>query len=215
MARENKTPMATLERLATCLRYLNTISDGTIETLSSSDIEKATGINAAQFRKDLSHFGEFGRPGIGYNVRELHKRIAKILKVDVEQPVILIGAGNLGSALMGYAGLRHNKFNIVAAFDNSPDKIESKLWDIAVHDVKDLKDVNRSLGAKIAIVTVPASQAQNVTDRLVDAGIRVILNFAPAALRVPDGIVVRNVCFIQELTVLSFHLAGEMPNGTN
>ena len=207
--RETKVPINTLERLATYFRYLNELLSSGVEMISSRHVEDATGIPATQFRKDLSYFGEFGRPGIGYNVRELHARIARILKVDTEQPVILVGAGNLGSALSGYAGLRRNNFHIVGVFDNSPHKIGYKLWGLEIQDVERLKEANERLGAKIAIVTVPAIAAQSVVDRLVDAGIKVILNFAPTAIRVPEGVVVRNVCFIQELTVLSYHLTSD------
>ena len=209
MARDFKVPMPALERLATYLRYLNELEGSSIETISSADIEEATGIHAAQFRKDLSYFGEFGRPGVGYGVRDLQKRIARILKVEHEQPVILVGAGNLGSALVGYNGLRRHNFHVVAVFDNNYNKIGRRLWDLEILDVDRLKAVNETLGGKIAILTVPATAAQSVTDRLVEAGIKVILNFAPTTIRVPDGVFVRNVCFIQELAVLSYHLSPE------
>ena len=169
-------------------------------------MEEATGINAAQFRKDLSYFGEFGKPGIGYNIADLKQRIAEILKTEHEQPVILVGAGNLGSALAGYNGLRRHNFNIVGAFDNNYNKIGRQLWELEILDVNGLKTANESLGAKIAIVAVPAPAAQRVVDLLVEAGVKVILNFAPTAIRAPKGVVVRNVCFIQELTVLSYYL---------
>ncbi len=199
--------MPTLERLGTYWKYLNELEDNYVETLSSANIETGTGINAAQFRKDLSYFGEFGRPGIGYNVHDLQKRIAHILKVDKVQPVLLVGAGNLGSALIGYPGLKRFHFHIVGAFDIDDKKIGSKLWDLDVMDVRRIKEANEELEAKIAILTVPPSAAQSVTDRLVDAGIKVILNFAPCALHVPESVLVREVCFIQELTVLSYHLS--------
>ena len=206
MTRESKVPLPTLERLATYLRYLNELESREMETISSAAMEEATGINAAQFRKDLSYFGEFGKPGIGYNIAELKQRIAEILKTEHEQPVILVGAGNLGSALVGYNGLRRHNFNIVAVFDNNYNKIGRQLWDLEILDVNDLKTANESLGAKIAIVAVPAPAAQRVVDSLVEAGVKVILNFAPTAIRAPKGVVVRNVCFIQELTVLSYYL---------
>ena len=209
MTRDFKVPLPTLERLATYLRYLNEIESRDMETISSAAMEAATGINAAQFRKDLSYFGEFGKPGIGYDVGELKKRIAHILKTEHEQPVILVGAGNLGSALVGYNGLRRHNFNIVAAFDNNYNKIGRQLWDLEILDVNDLKEANESLGAKIAIAAVPAAAAQKVVDMLVDAGVKVILNFAPTAIRAPKGVFVRNVCFIQELTVLSYYLSPE------
>jgi redox-sensing transcriptional repressor len=206
LTRDFKVPLPTLERLATYLRYLNELESREMETISSAAMEEATGINAAQFRKDLSYFGEFGKPGIGYNIAELKQRIAEILKTEHEQPVILVGAGNLGSALVGYNGLRRHNFNIVAAFDNNYNKIGRQLWDLEILDVNDLKTANESLFAKIAIVAVPAPAAQKVVDMLVEAGVKVILNFAPTAIKAPKGVVVRNVCFIQELTVLSYYL---------
>jgi len=199
--------MPTLERLATYLRYLNDIEATGIDTISSAEIEEATGIHAAQFRKDLSYFGEFGRPGIGYNVYDLQARLAKILKVEKEQPVLLVGAGNLGSALVGFPAFRRHNFHVVGVFDNNYNKIGRRLWDLDILDVNRLKEANLELGARIAIIAVPASSAQVVTDQLVDAGIRVILNFAPTTIRVPEDVVVRNVCFIQELAVLSYHLS--------
>ncbi|HET6455222.1 MAG TPA: redox-sensing transcriptional repressor Rex, partial [Armatimonadota bacterium] len=138
----NRVPLPTLERLATYLRYLNELESREMETISSAAMEEATGINAAQFRKDLSYFGEFGKPGIGYNIAELKQRIAEILKTEHEQPVILVGAGNLGSALVGYNGLRRHNFNIVAAFDNNYNKIGRQLWDLEILDVNDLKTAN-------------------------------------------------------------------------
>ncbi|MHB0912095.1 MAG: redox-sensing transcriptional repressor Rex [Armatimonadota bacterium] len=207
MTRECRVPLPALERLATYLRYLNELAAGSEETISSAHIEEATGINAAQFRKDLSYFGEFGRPGIGYNVHDLQQTIARILKVESEQPVILVGAGNLGSALLGYSGLRRNNFNIVAAFDNDRNKIGWRLWDLEVQDVADLSTANAELGAKIAIICVPAPAAQGVVEKLVAAGVKVILNFAPTRVKIPEGVVVRDVCFVQELTVLSFFLS--------
>ncbi|HEY3297745.1 MAG TPA: redox-sensing transcriptional repressor Rex, partial [Armatimonadota bacterium] len=125
------------------------------------------------------------------------------------QPVLLIGAGNLGSALLGYLGLPSHNFNIVAVFDNNPNKIGYKLWDREIIDIARLKEANESLRARMAIISVPAGNAQGVADRLVEAGVKVILNFAPTILKVPEGIVMRDVCFIQELSVLSFFLDSE------
>lgn len=207
MVRQAKVPIPTLERLATYLRYLNDLEATGVDTISSAEMEEATGIHAAQFRKDLSYFGEFGRPGIGYNVYDLQVRLAKILKVENEQPVLMVGAGNLGSALVGFPALRRHNFHIVAVFDNNRAKIGKRLWDLEILDIAKLGEANESLGASIAIIAVPAVAAQAVTDQLVDAGVKVILNFAPTVIRVPENVVVRNVCFIQELAVLSYHLA--------
>lgn len=204
-----KVPIPTLERLATYLRYLIDLEASQVETISSTDVEKQTGINAAQFRKDLSYFGEFGKPGVGYNVIELQSRIARILKIDQMQPIMVIGAGNLGSALIGYPGLREHKFHIAAAFDNDPSKVGRPAGDLIVQDEAQIRQVNARLGARIAILCVPAAAAQNVADEAIAAGVRVILNFAPIILRVPERIVVRNVSFLQELAVLSYHLSSE------
>ncbi len=216
-------PVPTLERLATYLRYLIDLEQAKIETISSAEIEEQTGINAAQFRKDLSYFYSpteigktgvgFGKPGVGYNVSELQSRIAKILKIDREQRVILVGAGNLGSALVGYPGLQEHRFNLVAVFDNNFGKIGRPLWNLQILDVMQIEAVNAELKARIGILAVPAPAAQYVADLMVAAGIHAILNFAPVILRVPSHVFVRNVSFLQELAVLSYHLSVEdIPN---
>ncbi|MCS7310493.1 MAG: redox-sensing transcriptional repressor Rex [Armatimonadetes bacterium] len=205
----HRVPIPTLERMATYLRLLSDLEAAKVHTISSADIEQQTGINAAQFRKDLSYFGEFGKPGVGYRVSELHRRIARILKIHREQPMLLVGAGNLGSALVGYPGLREHKFTIAAVFDNNYAKIGRMLWDHEILDVNRLKEVNQHIRARIGIIAVPASAAQEVADRLVEAGVTAILNFAPTILRVPPHVVVRNVSFLQELAVLSYHLEHE------
>lgn len=210
-ASNGKVPMPTLERLANYLRYLLDLEQERVETISSAEVEQQTGINAAQFRKDLSYFGEFGKPGVGYNVAELQSRIAHILKLDQEQRVLLVGAGNLGSALVGYPGLKEHRFNLVAVFDNNYSKIGRKLWDLEILDLGRLKEVNAVLRARMGILAVPRLAAQTVAEGLVDAGVDSILNFAPLILRVPPHVVVRNVSFVQELAVLSYHLSSEPP----
>jgi len=196
-----------LERLATYLGYLIDLETSQVETISSTEVEKQTGINAAQFRKDLSYFGEFGKPGVGYNVVDLQNRIARILKIDRDQPVIVLGAGNLGSALVGYPGLREQRFHIVGVFDANEQKIGRRVWELTVRDIRHLREVNAQLMARIAIIAVPASAAQAVAEEAIAAGARALLNFAPIILKVPDRIVVRNVSFLQELAVLSYHLS--------
>ena len=200
--------MPTLERMATYLACLIDLNEKQVQTISSADMEQMTNINAAQFRKDLSYFGEFGRAGIGYSVPDLAGRISAILKVDREQPVLLAGAGNLGSALAGYPALSRENFRIVAVFDTDPEKIGSRLWDLDIHDIAEAPAMNHALNAKIGIIAVPAAAAQGVAETLVSAGVTAILNFAPVSLRVPAGVAVRNVDFVQEMAVLSYHLAG-------
>ncbi|MBC8103258.1 MAG: redox-sensing transcriptional repressor Rex [Cytophagales bacterium] len=205
-----KVPVPTLERLTTYLRCLIDLGVSDVETVSSSQIEEHTGISAAQFRKDLSYFypyfGEFGKPGVGYNVRELEAWIARILHIHKLQPILLIGAGNLGSALVGYPGLKEHKFQIVAAFDSDAAKVGKRLWGMDIVDFKRLGEVNQVVGARMAILAVPANAAQSAADAAVEHGIRAILNFAPVLLKVPRDVVVRNVSFLQELAVLSYHL---------
>jgi redox-sensing transcriptional repressor len=202
-----KVPTPTLERLATYFRYLCDLEASNVDTISSTEVEKQTGVNAAQFRKDLSYFGEFGKPGVGYNVVELQSRIAQILKIDRDQQVVVLGAGNLGTALLGYHGLREHRFNIVGVFDSSPAKIGVEISGLTIHHIDELIDRNHLLRARIAIVAVPSQAAQTVSDIAIKSGVRALLNFAPIILQVPDHVVVRNVSFMQELAVLSHHLS--------
>jgi redox-sensing transcriptional repressor len=212
-ADDDKVPIPTLERLTTYLRCLIDMGATGIETVSSAQIEQQTGISAAQFRKDLSYFGEFGKPGVGYNVAELESRIAQILQIHKLQPIILIGAGNLGSALVGYPGLEEHKFHIVAAFDNDSNKIGKRLWGMDILDFKRLREINEAIGAKMAILAVPAAAAQTAAESAVESGIRAILNFAPVILKLPPHVIVRNVSFLQELAVLSYYLTENQRGG--
>lgn len=204
---ETRVPLPALERLATYLRVLLDLHERGVRTVSSHEIEQHSGISAAQFRKDLSYFGEFGKPGVGYSVQKLIECIEHILHLDREQPMLLIGAGNLGAALVGYPNFSAHRFRIAAVFDNNFVKIGRPFGDLVIHDIARLREVNAEIGAKIAIIAVPASAAQEVADQLVEAGITGILNFAPTILRVPDHVAVRNVSFLQELAVLSYEIA--------
>ena len=205
-----KVPVPTLERLTTYLRCLIDLGTAGIQTISSSQVEEHTSISAAQFRKDLSYFysyfGEFGKPGVGYNVAELEGRIARILQIHKLQPILLIGAGNLGTALAAYPGLEEHKFRIVAIFDADPDKIGKRVRGMDTVDFSRLSEVNAVIQARIAILAIPASAAQKVAEEAIRHGVRAFLNFAPTSLRLPPGIVVRNVSFLQELAVLSYQL---------
>jgi redox-sensing transcriptional repressor len=201
-----RVPTPTLERLTTYLRSLIEMGNAGVSTISSAQIEAHTHISAAQFRKDLSYFGEFGKPGVGYSVAELETRIARILQIHKVQPIVLVGAGNLGSALVAYPGLEEHKFQIVASFDNSPQKIGKRLQGMDIIAFNRFGEVNETLKARMAILAVPATAAQVAADTMIAHGIRAILNFAPIPLRVPPFVVVRNVSFLQELAVLSYQL---------
>ncbi|HEX8552671.1 MAG TPA: redox-sensing transcriptional repressor Rex [Abditibacteriaceae bacterium] len=201
-----KIPQPTIERLSAylqCVRGMN--ADGT-STASSTEIAQRTGINAAQFRKDLSYFGEFGTPGRGYDVNELEAHIARIMGLEGQRDVILVGAGNLGAALSSYMGFSERHFRVVAIFDNDPAKVGKKVSGLEVFHSDELARVNAEIGAQVGVVTVPRSAAQEAVDKLVAAGILAILNFAPTKIGVRRGIAVRNVDLASEMEVLSYYL---------
>ena len=150
------------------------------------------GIPPTQVRKDLSYYGEFGRRGVGYHVEDLKKSLAKILGINKTWPAVLVGAGNLGRALVNYEGFQKIGLQITDVIDSNLDKIGNKVGDITVRSSKDLEEIVRTRQIKIGIIAVPASAAQDVTDLLIAAGIKSIWNFAPTRLVVPEGIIVRN-----------------------
>ena len=208
MPKENEVPLPALERLSTYIRCLMQLERDGVESISSQDMERFSGVSAAQFRKDLSYFGEFGKRGIGYNVRELRERIAHLLRIDEEQNVLLIGAGNLGSALIAYPGWRSYRFKIAAVFDRDPSKIGTTIRRLPVRDFEDVVEVNRTVGAKIGILAIPAWEAQEVAEKLMEAGVTGLINFAPLKIQAPPHVQVREVCFICELAILS-HLVND------
>jgi redox-sensing transcriptional repressor len=193
-------------RLSLYLRCLRQLAGEGVKTVSSADMEAHSGIVPAQIRKDLSYFGEFGRPGVGYDVQHLLTRLTEIMRLDREQRCLIVGAGNLGTALVGYAGFSHPPFSIVGVFDNNLNKIGRLLWDHEILDVHKLPEINQGLRANIGVLTVPAEAAQEAADILIKGGIRAILNFAPAHINVPPDVAVRNVDFTRELEILSYHL---------
>ncbi|MDM7461532.1 MAG: redox-sensing transcriptional repressor Rex [bacterium] len=206
---ETRVPIPTLERLAIYLRVLLDAHEAGIQTLSSQEVEQHSGINAAQFRKDLSYFGEFGKPGVGYSVAGLIQCIERILRLDAEQPILLVGAGNIGAALVGYPNFQAHRLRIAAVFDNNFVKIGRPFGDLVIEDIARIREINATIGARLGIIAVPASAAQEVADLLVEAGVTGILNFAPTILRVPPYVHVRNVSFLQELAVLSYQAVEE------
>lgn len=181
--------------------------------MSSEDLAVRGGITSAQVRKDLSHFGSFGKRGTGYPVPALRARIAEILGLGRRWRVALIGAGKLGSALFHYAGFPRQGFDIVAVLDNDPAKIGRRWGELEVEDVAGLGRVVRRLGVELAIVATPAEAAQQVADALADAGVEAILNFAPRKLRVPPEITLRDVNLTIELESLTFALTQKRASG--
>jgi redox-sensing transcriptional repressor len=204
-------PLPALERLSTYIRSLMQLERDGVESVNSQEMERISGVAAAQFRKDLSYFGEFGKRGIGYNVTQLRERIAQLLHIHEEQNVLLVGAGNLGAALIAYPGWRSYRFRIAAVFDKDPEKIGTMIRRVPVRRIEEIGEANLEIKAKIGILAVPAWEAQEVAQRLVDAGVEGLINFAPIKLQIPRRVVVREVCFICELAVLS-HLINHQPD---
>jgi redox-sensing transcriptional repressor len=199
-------PEPTLARLSRYLRCLRELAEQGVKTISSAQMEQKLGVLSAQIRKDLSYFGEFGKPGIGYDVQHLLDRLTEVMQLDREQRAVIVGAGNLGSALVGYAGFARSPFRIVGIFDNNFGKIGRMLWNLEIRDIQLLPEINRELRANIGIITVPAQAAQEVANILVKSGIGAILNFAPTHVIVPSHIALRNVDFLRELEILSYHI---------
>ncbi|MBM7624352.1 redox-sensing transcriptional repressor Rex [Sporohalobacter salinus] len=201
------TPTTTIERLPVYYRCLQKLNKMNIEVISSQDLGDKIGIPSTQVRKDLSYYGEFGRRGVGYEVPVLLKHLKKILGLDQEWEVALVGAGNLGHALVNYDGFRKLGLKIDYVFDIDSYKIGKKFAGLTVRDVNELKEVVENKGVKIGIIAVPAKYAQDVADNLVDAGVRAIWNFAPAYIKAPQDIELRNEDLSTGLISLSYHLS--------
>ncbi|MBL8051269.1 MAG: redox-sensing transcriptional repressor Rex [Anaerolineales bacterium] len=186
-----KIPDIIIGRLPVYLRALQRMADNGAKTTSSQELGEHVGISAAQIRKDISQFGEFGKQGTGYSIQFLIDKLREILKVDRVWDVVLIGAGDLGHALANYNGFQNRGFRVVAIFDNDKNKVGQKIGEFTVEDTDTMLERIKSMGVKIAMTTVPASAAQEVADKLVQAGVRAILNYAPVSLNVPENVKVQ------------------------
>ena len=201
-------PNPVVERLSVYSRVLMAMLRDGENMASSAGLAERTGFSAVQIRRDLTFLGQLGTRGIGYDIRPLHARLEQILGVDVERRVVIVGAGNLGSALIGYTGFREHNFRIVAAFDIAPDRVGVTAQDgVGIRHLDDLDAVVAEENVDIAVLAVPVAGAQSALDVVVKAGIRAILNFAPTQLAVPSGVRLRNVDLSVEMEALSFHLA--------
>jgi redox-sensing transcriptional repressor len=178
-----------------------------VKTVSSHELAERFNLNSAQVRKDLAYFGEFGVRGIGYYVSGLKAELQRILGLDREWPVALVGFGNLGSALVHFKGFTRQGFRIVVIFDEDPAKAHRQVNGIPIFTPRDLVREVRARGVQIGIIAVPPDAAQTVADQLVEAGIKAVLNFAPARIRVPREVRLQDVDLSIELETLSFHLA--------
>jgi redox-sensing transcriptional repressor len=197
---------STVRRLSAYLRFLEDFENRGLSTISSEELANRGGTTSAQVRKDLSFFGSFGKRGLGYSVPELAGRLREILGLGKEWRVVIVGAGKIGAALAQYRGFRHRGFNILAAYDNNADKIGRKLEGIPVRDIEQLeRDIHRDK-PDIVVLTVPGDEAQKVVDRVVKAGVKAILNFAPAQLHAPADVAIKTVNMAMELEGLSFAL---------
>lgn len=201
-----KIPEATVMRLSIYSRFLHQLSEEGIEKVSSGEIAVGAGVSSAQVRKDLAYFGEFGTRGVGYKVDELYGHLLKILGLDHKWNVIIVGAGKVGSALALYQGFKERGFTISAVLDVDKNRIGTKLEQIEIEPMEVLNQRVKENNINIGIVTVPALVAQDVTDKMVAAGVKAILNFSPRVLKVPNYVILRNVDLSVNLEVLSFNL---------
>ena len=197
-------PRKTIYRLSIYLRCLARLRENGIGTVSSEALAKAAGVKPTQLRKDLAYFGTFGTRGLGYDVIELSTKIADELGTSRLQPVVLVGVGNLGLALLSYRGFEKEGFEIIAAFDAEPRRKRDKEIKQPIYGMDKLREFTQAHGVKMAILTVPAAAAQEVVNLLVDAGITGILNFSPIVLFVPEEVIVNNVNLAIELENLSY-----------
>ena len=205
MQANSKIPIPTLTRLATYYSVLGDAEKRGVQSLNSAKIEALCGIAATQVRKDLSHFGEMGKPGVGYEVSVLRKHIGKVLHLDRIQQVVIIGAGRLGQALAAYPGLSEYSFKVVGLFDEDKEKIGCKVGGLAIEDAAQLRKRLPELDAKLVVLAVPGFAAQTAADAAVAGGARLILNFTPAHVKVPNNCLVRDVSFTQEFAVLAYY----------
>jgi redox-sensing transcriptional repressor len=198
-------PEATVARLATYLRVLGGLGDRAGSTVSSEELAAAAGVNSAKLRKDLSFLGTYGIRGVGYDVVTLTEEIVRTLGLTVHRAVALIGIGNLGQALAGYAGFASRGFRIAALIDSAPERVGSTIRGLVVRDIDELDEIIIEQGITIAVLATPGTVAQDVCDRVVAAGVTSILNFAPVVLTVPPHVDLRKVDLAAELQILSFH----------
>lgn len=199
-------PRKTIYRLSIYLRCLARLRENSIGTVSSEALAKAAGVKSTQLRKDLAYFGTFGTRGLGYDVADLSKKISDELGTSSLQPVVLVGVGNLGLALLSYRGFEKEGFEIIAAFDAAPQRKRDKEIKQPILGMDELSSFVHEHGVKMAILSVPAAVAQSVANTVIESGISGILNFAPMVLTVPEDVMVNNVNLAIELENLSYFI---------
>jgi redox-sensing transcriptional repressor len=207
----SKIPAATITRLSLYSRNLEELESEDVKVVSSEKLAERCGVNSAQIRKDLAYFGEFGVRGVGYYVRDLLFEIKKILGLNKEWNLGLVGIGNLGSALIAHDNFIRQGYRFVAAFDNDIHKVGKKLPSgLMVEHIDRLREIKEKANIEIGVISTPAGRAQDVANRLIEANVRAILNFAPVHIQVPKGFSVENVDFSIKLDNLAYHLTTEV-----
>lgn len=203
--RRPKIPEAAIKRLPVYLRVLDEMQAVEVPIVSSAEMAERTGFSPEQIRKDLAYFGAFGTRGVGYDTALLRRRISRILGLHQGVRAALVGAGHLGYALARYSLSKHKDVQIAAIFDVDPAKVGTRIGDVAIRHVSEMETVVREQGIKIGIIAVPAEEAQRVLDALAAAGVEAVLNFAPAKLKVPDGVFLQNIDLTIELQSLAYY----------
>lgn len=209
MDRLDVPPDVVIRRLPLYARSLRYLLEEGVHSVSSQELGERINVTAAQIRKDLSYFGEFGKQGIGYDVEKLLNHIERILGLNQRWPVVLVGVGYLGQAIARYEGFHKQGLQIVGLFDTDPDKIGEHVNDLTILPLDELARVIREHHVRLAIIAVPAAQAQHVADLLIEAGVRAILNYAPIVLQTPDDVWVRYIDPVAVLHSLTYYLARE------
>jgi redox-sensing transcriptional repressor len=202
-------PKSVVRRLPVYLRILDNLIRNDVEIISSKELSDETGFTAEQIRKDLAFFGAFGTRGTGYNTSFLREQILRIIGLDDQTNIVVVGAGHLGTALIRYNVTKNPYVNVVAAFDIDPAVIGEKILDVEVMPISEMKKVVDTYTVKVAVLTVPSEQAQAAVEKIVENGINVIFNFAPTKLRVPEGVYVHNADLSIELQSLIYYATAE------
>jgi redox-sensing transcriptional repressor len=206
----SKIPSATITRLSLYSRALEELMHSHVNIIASDKLAQKCGVNPAQVRKDLAYFGEFGVRGVGYFVKELLFEIKKILGLNHRWNMALVGIGNLGLALVAHENFPKQGYEFVAVFDTDPKKVGRRLPSgQMIHSIEDLEKVIKEKDIEIGVIATPASHAQSTARRLIEAGVKAILNFAPVQIQMPEGFIVENVDFTVKLDNLAYHLTME------
>ena len=204
MSQQTDIPRKSIYRLSIYQRCLERLKENGLDTVSSNSLAKAAGVKSAQLRKDLAHFGQFGTRGLGYSVDALIEVITGVLGTSSLLPVILVGVGNLGSALLKYSGFNREGFEISAAFESDQNRLKNVVADIPIMNVSQMTQYVKDNDVKIAIIAVPAEMAQEVANALVNSGVQAFLNFSSTLLKTPDNVIVNSVDLALELEHLSY-----------